>query len=196
MMQLPKPDSYRTDFQRDGFVLVRDFCRERDARTFFATGLGLVQADSARPGENGNSLPYRVVTGDRIQSEAPLLYELYWSPGLIEWIRALTNCSSLAPSSKVRSGLNINYLMNAGDCHPPHREALPYTALLFLNSLDGDCGGEFVIRSLSGALVSIRPTLGQLLVMDGARCEHAVEPLRRDTLRLTMPMVYPAEHAG
>lgn len=194
MIQLPAPAQYRDEFQRDGFVLVRDFFKERDARTYYATSLGLVRerAVTIDRRKDGHGLMYRVVTGDRIQSEAPMLYELYWSPCLIEWVRAITNCPDLAPSSQVRSGLNINCLMNEGDGYPMHRDATPYTALLFLTSLDAACGGEFLIRSARGARVTIRPMVGQFLLMDGARCAHGVAPLRRDALRLTMPMVYPA----
>ena len=41
-------------------------------------------------------------------------------------------------------------------------------------------------------VVAIRPVNGEFLLMDGARCAHAVAPLRENTLRLSVPMVFPA----
>ena len=45
---------------------------------------------------------------------------------------------------------------------------------------------------MTGRLLTIPPTAGQLVLMDGHRCAHAVAPLRADAARITVPMVFPA----
>jgi hypothetical protein len=45
-------------------------------------------------------------------------------------------------------------------------------------------------------VIAIQPTRGEAILMDGRRGEHAVAPLTRKVCRLTVPMVYPAEHAA
>jgi hypothetical protein len=66
--------------------------------------------------------------------------------------------------------------------------------LLFLSSLAPSAGGELLIRDGQGELASLRPIAGDFVVMDGTRCPHAVAALAEETLRLSVPMVYPREN--
>ena len=197
MFQLPDAEHCHRLFSTDGYVLV-----DRSVPAGAAIDLAAVAARAVhsfarsieRPGTSGR-LAYRVVTGDWIASEASVLYELYTAPALLAWVRKVTNCASVSRSQHVRSAININCLTAPGDEYPLHRDALPYTVLLFLSDVEPAAGGQFLIHSLGGAVARIQPRLGQLLLMDGARCRHGVEALARDTWRLTVPMVFPAQFA-
>ena len=151
-----------------------------------------------------DTLDYRVVTGDVIQAEAPPLWNLFASADLLAWIRDVTGVGEVTRSPHLRSAVNINCLDTAGQGYPWHTDAVPFTGLLFLTTLPASAGGEFLIRRNPGGsasrnppydspgVVAIRPVNGEFLLMDGARCAHAVAPLRENTLRLSVPMVFPA----
>ena len=145
-----------------------------------------------RSGAGG--LAYGVVTGDRIEASAPLLFALYTSPALLSWIRLVTGNPAVSRSPHRLSAININCLTQPGQQYPLHRDAVPYTALLFLNDVPASVGGEFLIDSLHGARTTIQPSAGTFVLMDGASCPHGAVPLREAALRLTMPMVFPAVH--
>lgn len=197
-LTLPSPRHCRDTFSRDGFFLV-PACAPPGVLADLAAAAEHVARDAAIPIDRrpeGTGLVYRVVSGDRIRSAAPPLFELYRSPQLLQWIAAVTGCDRVSVSPHIRSAVNVNCLTRAGEQYPEHRDAMPYTALLFLSDLDDAAGGEFLIQSVGGRRAAIRPTRGHLVVMDGARCPHAVAPLRRDALRLTMPMVFPAISAA
>jgi hypothetical protein len=143
-----------------------------------------------------DTLDYHVVTGDLIKSEAPLLFALYTAPQLLSWIRGVTQMKDLAISPHLRSSININCLTEAGQHYPWHTDAVPYTALLFLSTLSAAAGGEFLIRATNErGLMRIPPRRGDFVFMDGKRCAHAVAPLACNSIRLTVPMVYPIENA-
>ena len=193
MFNLPSPAQCRPCFQNDGYVLVRDALQATKARALAGTAERITRsaAVSIDRRDQGAALAYSVVTGERIQRDARELFELYTSPDLLAWVRAVTNCATVARSRHLRSAVNINCLTRRGEEYPQHRDAVPYTALLFLSDVAADAGGEFVIDSAAGIRAAVRPRLGNLLLMDGSRCPHAVAPLRRDAWRLTMPMVFP-----
>ena len=181
---------------RDGFVVVRESLARSDAATLVeaarrVAGSAAVSIDR-RSADTG--LAYSVVSGDRIQTEAPLLFDFYTSADLLEWVRDVTGCGTVSRSPHLRSAVNLNCLTRPGEQYPFHRDAVPYTALLFLSDLDADVGGAFVIDPLRRERVRIQPVLGSFVLMDGSRCAHGVEPLRRPALRLTLPMVFPALH--
>jgi hypothetical protein len=88
--------------------------------------------------------------------------------------------------------VNVNVLQTAGQQYRWHTDAVPFTVLVFLTTLPADSGGEFLIRTRMGELMTIPARAGQLVLMDGRQCAHAVAPLRDDILRITVPMVFPA----
>lgn len=193
-LALPPPDGCRDDFTRDGFAAIPR-CLPDDVLAVIAAEAERVARTSSvaidrRP--EGAGLVYRVVSGDRLRAEAPRLFSFYESPALLDWVAMVTGCASVSRSPHLRSAVNVNCLTRAGEQYPEHRDAVPYTGLLFLSDLDDAAGGEFVIHASGGRRVEIRPALGGFVLMDGARCRHAVAPLRRDVWRLTVPMVFPA----
>ena len=142
----------------------------------------------------GDGLSYSVVTGDRILEDAGILSAMYTSVEMLEWIRALTDLPTLTRSPHRLSAVNVNCLTRAGQRYPWHRDAVPFTAILFVTSLPASAGGQLLVRSADGGRVSIPPIGGDLVLLDGARCPHAVAPLSIDVLRVTVPMVYPVAH--
>ena len=193
-LRLPAPEDCRETFARDGFILVPrsgavDVLADLSAAAERVARQASISIDR-RP--EGSALVYRVVSGECLAAEAPLLFDLYQSPQLLAWIAAVTGQPSVSLSPHIRSAVNVNCLSRKGEQYPEHRDAAPYTGLLFLNDLDDAAGGQFVITAAGGRRVEIQPRLGILVLMDGTRCPHAVAPLRRDVLRLTMPMVFPA----
>ena len=197
VIQLPSAARAHEQFVRDGFVVATGCLRGPrgtdliDAARQIADSAGV--AIDHRSGADG--LAYGVVSGDRIETDAPLLFALYTSPELLNWIRVVTGDPMVSRSPHRRSAVNINRLTDPGQQYPLHRDAVPYTALLFLTDVPSSAGGEFLIDTLRGERRSIQPSAGAFVLMDGARCPHGALPLREAALRLTMPMVFPAAAA-
>jgi hypothetical protein len=194
MLRLPQPGDCREAFRADGFVVVPDCVTRSEATPLVdaARRLAFGAAVSIDHRSAGSGLAYSVVSGERIEADAPLLFELYTSDDLLQWVRDVTECSTVSRSPHLRSAINLNCLTQPGEQYPRHRDAVPYTALLFLSDVDEAAGGAFVIQSLERGPVSVQPALGCFVLMDGSRCEHGVAPLRQPALRLTLPMVFPA----
>jgi 2OG-Fe(II) oxygenase superfamily len=193
-LRLPRAGILRPDFLRRGFVVVPALLEGIAAADVTERAMTLIRDHGvAIDREHGRDrLSYKVVTGDRILSDDGLLSELYTSIEMLAWIRELTDSHALTLSPYRRSAININCLMRARQQYPWHRDAVPFTAILFLTSLPAAAGGELLIRSAQADDVRVRPVAGDLVVMDGTRCPHAVAPLTMDVHRVTVPMVYPA----
>jgi hypothetical protein len=198
-MRLPDPRSLESEFGRRGFVLVSDIFDERLMSDLFDLAMTLlrrhrieVDRDGGEYGD-GQRLRYGVVTGERIKAEGELLFSIYDHREMLTWIQTLTNSPAIGLSPHLRSAININCFWLVGQQYPWHRDAVPYTGLLFLTSMPPGAGGELLIRAVDGELVAIRPTAGDFVVMDGTRCPHAVAPLFQEGLRLSVPMVYPSK---
>jgi hypothetical protein len=195
VLHLPRARDCQDSFSGDGFVVVPDCVTRPEASPLVEAArrvAGSAVSIDHRSADAG--LAYSVVSGDRIQRDAPLLFDLYTSADLLQWVRDVTGCRTVSRSPHLRSAVNLNCLTRPGEQYPLHRDAVPYTALLFLSDLDAEAGGAFVIDPPQRERVRIQPVLGCFVLMDGSRCEHGVEPLRRPALRLTMPMVFPALH--
>jgi hypothetical protein len=191
-LRLPTVPTVQSELLEQGFVRVPSLLEREFVAELADRAMKLIRRHGATIDRTdaGDRLWYGVVTGDRICVEEPLLNDLYFSPQLVEWIRWLTQSAAVSPSEHLRSAININCLCTVGQKYPWHRDAVPYTALLFLTDLEPGAGGEFLIESAGGEALAIRPTAGDLVVMDGTRCPHGVAPLTKKTLRVTVPMVY------
>jgi len=188
------PQLLRPEFERRGFTLIPDFLEPHECLALLAEVRDVTRRcfRAIDRHDQADRLCYGVVTGDDIEANAPRLFDLYTHHDMLSWARDLTHNRLLATSSHLRSAININCLHTAGQQYPWHRDAIPYTALLFMSTVPRAAGGTFLIRAADDELVTIDPTAGVLVFMDGKRCPHAVSPLTENTLRLTVPMVYPA----
>lgn len=193
-MHFPDARSLRSEFHRRGHVLVPELLERRQVMSLFILSMKLLRqcGTTVNRVKDGETLWYRVVTGERIRSEGSALFSLYSSPALLDWMRELADAPRLDVSAHLRSAVNVNCLHRTGQGYPWHRDAVPYTCLLFLTSLPDDAGGELLIRAADDTLETVRPRAGDLLVMDGTRCPHAVAPLTTSRLRVSLPMVYPS----
>jgi len=193
-MHLPAGDDECQRFQQRGVLVVPDFLSptEADALAADASRVAARRAIQIRRAVEGSTLDYRVVTGDVIKAEAPALYEIYESTQVLEWVRRISALPDVGLSPHIRSAVNINILDRAGQQYRWHNDAVPFTILIFLTTLPPSAGGAFTIRTRDGGVMAIPPVAGQLVLMDGRQCAHAVAPLREDVLRMTVPMVFPA----
>jgi len=193
-MRLPAGDEVRTLFEQRGVLLVPDFLGPAEADALAARAASLVarRALHIRRSVDGSTLDYRVVTGDVIREEAASIYEMYETAHLLEWIRHVADTEEVGRSPHERSAVNINVLDTAGQEYRWHHDAVPYTVLVFLTTLSASAGGEFLVRTRRDELMTVRPVAGQLVLMDGRQCAHAVAPLRENAIRITVPMVFPA----
>jgi hypothetical protein len=191
---LPPVDDARAALRRHGYVHVPRWLDEDVASSFATLAHDTVERYGTRivRFSEDDVLDHEVVTGEFIQSYARRLFELYSSDALLTWVRTVGRVADLDLSSNLRSSINVNCLRYSGQGYPWHNDAVPFTALLFLTTLADSDGGEFLIRSARGPLVRIQPVRGDLVLLDGHRCAHAVAPLLTEVCRLTVPMVYPA----
>jgi hypothetical protein len=190
---LPVTERLGRAFQKRGFVLIPQVLAARDLSLVVDEALEFVGREAAlvERRDTNRTLWYRVVTGDRIQRAGSRLFGLYSSPQMVAWVMKLTRSRRVSVSEHVRSAININCLDRVGQRYPWHRDAQPYTAVLFLTSVPARAGGCMVIRAADDERVAIPARAGDLLIMDGARCPHCVTALREPALRLSVPMVYP-----
>jgi hypothetical protein len=193
-LRLPRADDVSNVFGQRGVLLVPDFLgpAEADAFAACASTVAARRALHIRRSSDGSTLDYRVVTGDVIKEEAASLYDLYESASLLEWIRRVAGTKDVGVSPHVRSAVNINVLDTAGQQYRWHTDAVPYTVLVFLTTLPASAGGELLVRTRDNDVMTVRPVAGQLVLMDGQQCAHAVAPLRENAVRITVPMVFPA----
>jgi hypothetical protein len=197
VIRLPSATRAHEQFLRDGFVMASACLAEPKGAAVIDAAREIAESSAVviDRGSSAGGLAYGVVTGDQIEARAPLLFGFYTCPDLLSWIRCVTGNPAVSRSPHRLSAININCLTQPGQQYPLHRDAVPYTALLFLTDVPSSAGGEFLIDSLRGERRTIQPSAGAFVLMDGARCPHGALPLREAALRLTMPMVFPAAAA-
>jgi hypothetical protein len=192
-MRLPAADDVRKLFEHCGVLLVPDCLSPSEVHALATRAMSLTRrALHIRRSSDAGTLDYRVVTGDVIEQEAPAICEMYESASLLAWIRQVAGTQDVGRSPHVRSAVNINVLDTAGQQYRWHTDAVPFTAVLFLTTLPASAGGDLLIRTRQDDRMVVAPVAGQLVLMDGRQCPHAVAPLRENALRITVPMVFPA----
>jgi hypothetical protein len=102
-------------------------------------------------------LVYRVVTGDVIRSRWPELFAFYGDSGVLSWVREVTGDTGIGTSPYLRSAINLNIMESAGSVYRWHFDAVPYTALLYLNDVLPQDGGAMQI--VPGCKPHVRPDL-------------------------------------
>ena len=194
MLHLPAPDTVRRLFRDAGALLVRDALDVTTASELAGEALALSRRSGRHIQRSSDAgvLDYGVITGDVIRTGAARFSALYEAVELLDWIRAVTRTPAVDRSPYVRSAVNINVLATRGQQYRWHTDAVPFTVLLFLTTVPPESGGELLIRTGPDDVLSVPPVAGQLVLMDGHRCPHAVAPLLDDVPRITMPMVFPA----
>jgi hypothetical protein len=136
-------------------------------------------------------MTYRVVTGDTIAIALPWLMNFYRLT-LAGYISQLLPSPIVACASE-RYGVNINILQSKGDCYEWHVDPSPVAAVLFVTAHPPGCGGELALR-IGDDERHVHPEKGLIAIFEGRAVQHAVLPLREDTSRISIPMLY--YHAG
>jgi hypothetical protein len=191
--RLPPANQASRAFTQCGVLVIDHSLLRSDATCLEARAAAAIERFGTRVTRTGG-LDYHVLPGDAVQERLPTLFALYRDPVLLEWLQILTRNPSVSASTHLRSSVNVNCLRR-GQAYPWHRDAVPYSAVLCLNSLRTAAGGEFLIERIDGITQNIRCVPGRLVVFDGSRCRHSVAPLKCDTVRLTIPMVFPTNDA-
>jgi hypothetical protein len=194
MLRLPPAHGVRDRFRDTGALLVPHALDTAAASelAFRALSLAGRTGRHIRRSSDAGLLDYAVVTGDTIKADGPELYALYESVELLDWLRDVTEIAGVGRSPNLRSAVNINILGSKGQQYRWHTDAVPFTVLLFLTTVAPESGGELLVRIGPDEVTAIPPAAGQLVLMDGHRCPHAVAPLLDDVTRISMPMVFPA----
>jgi hypothetical protein len=132
-------------------------------------------------------LDYIVTTGHTIEHELPFLFDFFNSKEMIA--KASELFGEPVKAENHHSGISINLLMGANKRYELHLDDRPYTVLLFANTLNYTDGGDFVYL-VDDEEFTIQPGEGRLVFFDGSKIPHKVEPLKRMTVRLSIPMHY------
>jgi hypothetical protein len=156
----------------------------------------VLDGSSVTSRELSSSEPVKVgvVVGQRIQQELGWLLRLYMNE-----FKAFAESLVPAPlivSDDIDSAININVVKGAGSRYERHVDSNPVTGLLYPSTLSSDCGGGLVFEHSDGGIDRIQPRKGLLIVFDATETTHYVEPLLKDTIRLSIPMNYYFKHQG
>lgn len=197
-LRLPLPSALIRPFQQFGFAIAESVLPQTVCSRFRAHATYLAQAGALEINKQGTSgataLHYAVVPGEIVEKEWLEMFTLYRSPTLQQWIRTITRSKEIFQSNHLRSAININVLSRAGELYPWHFDAVPYTLILYLSDSAPEDGGALQIRNVRAHLrktMTYLPHSGDLVLMDGTRCYHRITALRRDHLRISVPMVFP-----
>lgn len=136
--------------------------------------------------ESTAGLDYTVLTGDKVQLHLPWLWNLYHS-SIKEYVE-LSLGFEVIPSPDIASSININCIEGSGGRYELHTDGLPYTAVLFITRHREE--GQLILQDSDESLTMFEPKPGRCIVFDGSVTPHAVLPLKHDSIRLTVPMVY------
>lgn len=135
-------------------------------------------------------LDYRVLTGSDVQEHLPWLYELY-TGALLSQMSALLTMNVFLPDD-LDGSINVNLLQGVGARYEWHLDRQRWTFNLFATTHTEADGGAFLYRRSRKAktVERLQPVVGQGLLFDGTAYPHAVEPLKKDISRITIPMTY------
>lgn len=192
-LMLPNADNLSLAFDRDAYIVCHDVLSPALASESRAKALDIGRRHARRVERESEShlLRYRVVTGDVVMAEWPELFAAYQSFELRAWVARIAGTPAMFPSSHLRSAININIMGEPGEIYRWHTDAWGFTVLLYLSDSDKNDGGNLEVR-LPGAadVMSMVPSAGALVLMDGTRCVHRVSPILRPHERISVPMVF------
>ena len=157
-------------------------------------------------------LRYSVINGDEIENYLPAIWQLYEKVNLL--VNKI-NDRDLVPLSNQMPRVNVNIIKPGGE-YRWHYDRNAVTALLYLNAVEG---GELemypnyrlgsknkkfsftqkcwdallklkIIRYFFGNKISIKPSQGMIVIMQGDECLHSVKALEGEQERISVVMAY------
>lgn len=141
--------------------------------------------DGPGPGSvSADGLDYRVLPTSRVRRLLPFLWEWYLSYGLAQ-ARSFDSSVECAESE---AAINVNLIVGRGGRYEPHTDDRSHTMVLFASDLEPEDGGFLEL----GEPFSVRfqPKSGQAVIFDSSKIVHAVTPILRDVVRVTVVCQY------
>ena len=196
-LDLPEPGVLQPPFARDAFVICHQVVQPAQAMTLGEQALDIARRRARQIDHRTGDqlLRYRVVPGDVVAAEWPELVSMFQSTALRRWVATVVGAHTIFSSTHQQSAININVLGEPGDIYRWHTDAAGFTLLLYLSTSHDDDGGNLEIRTpgSSTLLLSLPPSAGSAVLMDGTQCEHRVAPVLKRHERISIPMVFTSE---
>lgn len=144
-------------------------------------------SSTAREPVPGEKMDVYVVRGDAIRDQLPWLYSLYEN----ELLQLATTVAQqpVYPCANVVASININVLRGRGARYEWHVDSNPLTGMLYVTTHRCGDGGELVFEKDSNR-TTVYPEAGIFIAFDARAIPHTVLPLRKDAIRLSIPMNY------
>ncbi len=135
----------------------------------------------------GALIPVRVVGGEKVAESLPWLVKLYETE-FLEFSSQRTG-KKLFRCNNVDDAININCITGNDARYEWHIDTNPVTGILYVETLCENSGGGLVFRK-NEELFRFQPIRGWFCCFEGQNVEHAVEPLRGQICRTSIPMNY------
>jgi hypothetical protein len=133
-------------------------------------------------------LDYSVIEYPAVQESLPWLATLHRLPELRERVSGALG-EDVEASRHPTCAVNVNLISGAGGSYEMHRDTMPITGILFVNSCDG---GDFIYGERDPELCSrLSPCRGAFVVGRFSEIWHGVAPLRGG-YRISIPMGFRA----
>lgn len=145
--------------------------------------------------EETAGLDYRVMTGVDVREHLSWLYDLYVGP--IRTLVEATLGQMVIMPDDMDGDINVNLLQGRGARYEWHTDRQRWTLNLFAVTLRPEDGGALIVKT--GPEIDkkyIYPRFGYAILFDGHKVPHAVEELKDDLVRVTVPMTYFTEPAA
>jgi 2OG-Fe(II) oxygenase superfamily len=168
-----------SSWQEDVFRVSRDHSIDT-----VLTGEGL----TSRERNPGQKFRVRVVDGVLVKQELFWLWNLYE-----DQLRAFASAAFGKPlftANLLHTTININQLSGRNAQYEWHVDSNPVTGVLFATDSEDGLGGSLVFRKPCGARYIVRPRAGTFVCFDAREIPHRVAPLRKDGIRVSLPMNY------
>ncbi len=146
-------------------------------------------------------LDYYVMDGTKIREHLPWLSELQESSEIRELIKTQTGRTVL-PRDNPTHDTNINVVTGAGKRYEWHTDTYHWTLLVFITSHDEPTAGGALCMNTREAVATqtleqayasstkVAPEAGYGVLFNGSEIPHAVQPLKTNVVRITVPMAY------
>lgn len=213
----------RQILNRDGLCVLEDSLRadqletiEREVVNFIDNG-ALIQVNR---GLGAKKLHFRTFNGDEIKTHAPSVSELYYA--LLPLVREVF-CQPLHTMDNLRIGMSVNVL-SAGDKFALHYDRNEATVIFYLTNqsegaltiyprwrvliwnryrfpfsllqvaLDLRLKTSFLRRWINPR--KVLPKRGRVLLMQGTKCLHGMEPFQGGDRRISIQLAYVRSNEG
>lgn len=188
---MPNLDSYREEFIRDGFTLVKGAIRPETALLWAERARDKVgnRVDrthgEAKNLDEGGAYHYRAANAYETHEILPELFGWYETAPL--WLQHIVQRDVIC-SPYPSSAITLKVYDRPGDEQGWHLDTNPLTVLLILTATQGDYGTEMETRS--GTHFNLKNDPGDCFVFLGRELRHRVPPLPTNHWRVTIPLNY------